>query len=273
MAAELMDGLNDCSNEVYHADRKYLSSSVLKTIYTSLADYKHQYIDGNKKEFGNAAALEEGSAVHTLLLEPHRWKLDYNFFDGLRKAGERWEEFKANLDSSNRNKVTLSKPQQLRVQSFVEAYKARPEAAKYLTGGVSEQTICGTLHGVKIKTRFDYINSDAGFLADVKTTGYPADKDSFTQTLEGLKYELSAALYTAMAEQFYGKKFEFYFIVVGKKDLVCHVYKTSEATMARGRKMVAKACDKYLRAKESGIWLDAELPMCENISEYVVEEI
>lgn len=260
MIKQLQDGLNDCSNADYHADRKYLSSSVLKVLYKDLAEYKRQYLDGIKATFGNENALNEGSLVHAKLLEPHNVHQDFVFFNGLRKSGADFEAFKNSLNSTDRNKLIISKPQKLRVDSYIAAFNRRPEAVEFLTGGFPEQTICGSLNGVPIKVRFDYINVDKGYIADVKTTGYPADVNSFKQTLNGLSYQLSAALYCAMAEQYYGKKFDFYFLVISKQDpQECHVYKTSEATMSEGRSMVDLACAKYLVAKETGVWVEPKV--------------
>jgi hypothetical protein len=257
MLKELVDGVNDCSNADYHADRKYLSSSVLKVVYKNLAEYHNQYILGNKATFGNENALNEGSLVHAKLLEPHNVKHDFVFFSGLRKSGADYEAFKSALAPTDK-RIIISRPQKLRVDSYIAAFNKRPEAVEMLKGGQPEQTICGTLNGVPIKVRFDYINVEKGYIADVKTTGYPADVDTFKQTLKGLSYQLSAALYCAMAEQYYGKKFDFYFLVISKQDpQECHVYKTSETTMNEGRMMVDKACRKYLKAKESGIWVEA----------------
>jgi hypothetical protein len=250
---ELFDGLNHVTNADYHADRKYLSSSVLKVLYKDLADYKAKYIDGTAtSSIGENAAIE-GSLTHAILLDPATVKTEFAFYPGLRKAGADWEAFKSKVAP---NKLIVSKPQKLRVDTYIAAAKKRPEAIDMLSGGFGEQTICGSLNGVPIKVRFDYVNVDKGEIYDVKTTGYSADRETFKQTIDGLSYQLSAALYTAMAEQFYGKPFTFYFIVISKQDLVCEVYKTGQKTMAEGRQMVDEACAKYLKAKESGIWVE-----------------
>lgn len=253
----LNHGLNVCSNEDYHADRQYLSSSVLKVIYESLADYKKYYIDGEKKAFGNENALQEGSLFHTKILEPHLESQQYQVFPGFRKAGTEFEQFKATADS----RTIVSAAQVAKVNSLVDAYKRDKNAVTLMQGTEPELTLCGMLHDVPIKVRFDAINIQQGYIADLKTTSYASGIDSFRQTLKDLKYELSAALYTEMAEQFYGKPFDFYFIVASKRDNECHTYKTSLQTMMRGRRMVLDACTKYKKAKESGIWVEENRPV------------
>lgn len=255
----LVDGLNDCSNSEYHADRKYISSSVLKTIYKSLDIYYNEYILGMKKEISSStqATFDLGSLVHSYILEPHLVENDYNFFKGFRKAGPEYKEF---LESARHGKPIISSPQHHSAKELVEAYKRNKHAPSLISGGFSEQTICGTLHGVPIKTRYDYINVDKGFISDVKTTAYPSDKENFTQTVDGLMYHLSAALYCAMAEQYYGKPFDFYFIVLSKRDKTCNVFKLSDEKMELGKRIVAEACAKYKKAKETNDWTELKEP-------------
>lgn len=252
---KLQPGLNECSNAEYHADKEYVSSSGLKVALKDIALFKHQIIDGNRPEFSNKAALEDGSLTHALLLEPHNVHQDFVFWNGLRKSGNQWETFVAELSSDDRNKVIISKPQRLRVDSYIAAFKRRKEAVNMLTGGFAEQTICGEIDGVKIKVRFDYINVDLGIIYDIKTTGKPADLHTFKQTATDLSYQLSAALYCRLAEQYYGRKFDFIFIVISKQDPQdCQLYKTSAVTMAEGNSMVDTAISKIKSARETGIY-------------------
>jgi hypothetical protein len=257
MSKKLVDGLNHCSNSDYHADRKYLSSSVLKTILVSLEAYKTQYIDGIAKVFGNRNALDLGSLIHSLILEPELVNESYNFFPGFRKAGNDYENFIANLAPERVNLPVISGAQNAEAQKLMAAYYRNKVALKVMSSVVCEQTICGTLHGVPIKVRFDAVDVEAGIIWDVKTTAWPGEVESFKQTMADLNYPLSGALYCAMAEQYYGKPFRFGYIVISKKDPVsCHVYLTSKATAAAGDLQVKKACAKYLKAKETNVWTE-----------------
>jgi hypothetical protein len=253
----LKPGINNCTNAEYHADRVYLSSSVLKTVLKSLDDYKKQYIDGEAKVFGNRNALDVGSLVHSLILEPDTVSSSYNFFPGFRKAGKEFESFIASLPKHKADLPIISTPQKVQADTLVAAYRRNSTAVEIMKNVVCEQTIAGELNGVPIKVRFDAIDLENGRILDVKTTGYAADTDSFKQTIKDLSYSLSGALYCAMAEQFYGKPFTFYYIVLSKiQPEECRVFKTSEATAATGLRMVQTACQKYLKAKETNIWTE-----------------
>ena len=85
---KLINGLNRCSNHEYHSDKTYLSSSVLKTVLKSLATYKSEYIDGNKKEVSSSlqSTFDLGSLTHSMILEPELTDKEFQYFLGFRKA-------------------------------------------------------------------------------------------------------------------------------------------------------------------------------------------
>lgn len=252
--SELVDGLNDCTNEQYHADRKYLSSSVLKTVLESLDKYHNDYILGLKAPTASSTQsnFDVGTLVHSMILEPHTVATDFNYYTGFRKAGK---EFDAYMAALNNPKLPIISVNQRKVaDDMFEAFLHNRTAVELIKDGLSELTICGTLHGVPIKVRMDRINVEKGYIVDVKTTGYGSDKESFIATCENFKYPLSGALYTAMVEQYYGKKFDFYYLVLSKRDKTCDLYKTSTQTMALGRQKVKQACEKYLTAKATNMW-------------------
>ena len=272
---QLVDGINNVSNSTYHADRNYLSSSVLKTIYKSLDQYYLEYVMGKKKEIGKElqAVFDYGTLAHSYILEPESVHKDFNFYPGFRKQGKEYEAYLENL--VNPNLPVISASQKAQVNDLIKAYDKHPVAPSLITGGFAEHTICGQLHGVPIKVRTDYINADKGYIVDVKTTSYPSEKESFTMTVDQLSYHLSAALYTAMAEQYYGKPFDFYFLVLSKKDKTCDVFKLSSAKMEAGKRMVQEACSKYVKAKASGIWTEPSFieQELETQTDYIIEEI
>jgi hypothetical protein len=255
---KLQPGINEVTNAEYHADREYVSSSGLKTAYKSIADFHNQYVLGNKATFGNENAFSEGSLTHSRILEPHQTQQDFVFYNGLRKAGGDWEAFKSGLDPAAATKTIISRPQNLRVDSYLKAFRARPEAVQLITNGLPEHTICAELHGIKVKIRTDWISVERGEISDVKTTGDAADLQSFKSTVDRFGYDFSAALYLEVAEQFYAKKFIFNFIVISKRDPQdCQVYRLSEASRLEGSRKLKIACEKLKFARENNIWTEA----------------
>lgn len=253
---QLKIGLNECTNEEYHGDTRFISSSGLKLLLKDPGEFYEQYILGNRKEYKQSTlnAFDEGSYAHTLILEPSMVDAEYAFFDGWRKAGKEWEQFKL----ENSGKTLISKPQKVRVEKWVEAYKQRASALELVKGGQAEATVAAEFAGMKLKARADYINIEKGYIADVKTTSGETDVDSFKLTIDKFSYQLSAALYCELFSQFYGKDFDFYFIVLGKRDNSCEVFKTSKETMEEGRAMVMKAISNYKKCIKDNCWQSPE---------------
>lgn len=249
---KLKPGINICTNDEYHGDKNYLSSTNLKHLLKDPAEFKRICIDLEKDEVPKSRqnAYDEGSYAHSLILEPEMVEKEYAFFTGFRKHGNDWEAFK----NANKGKIILSKPQKHRVESWVESYKGRKIAVDLVKGGEAELSLTGQLNDVNIKVRADYINVDKGYIADVKTTAYSTDVDSFKYVVSQLSYGLSGALYTKMFSQHYGKPFDFYFIVLGKKDGMCEVFKLSEESLQEGYIQINNALKVYKECKKSGIW-------------------
>lgn len=271
--SKLKMGINDISNQIYHQDRAFLSSSVLKTIAKSLDQYRIEYLEGQKKEHSERTLsnFSEGSYVHSRILEPELTDSEFAIYEGWRKQGKEFEAFK----ESNPGKSIMSLPQIERCNRMLEAYNRMPEANNLMKDGFSEQTICGILHNVPIKVRFDRINPAEGYIVDIKTTGYGSDIDSFKQTVKDFSYDLSASLYSQMAEAYYGKPFNFYFLVLSKLDFTCNLYVVSEETRKSADRVVSAACSKYRKAVESGIWTEVGAALNKPVerTEYEILEI
>lgn len=243
-------GLNDCSNAEYHADNKFLSSSNLKLLLEDTEQFYKEKILGEKPERKESSSFQEGSLTHSLILEPQLVQTEYAFFTGLRKQGADFDAFAAGAGS----KTIISRTQQIRCESYEKAYRKNPTAVDLLKGGVPEQTICTLLSEIPIKVRCDYINIEKGFIADVKTSAYPVDVDTARMTVKKWRYDLSAALYTAAAAEHFGKSFDFYFVFIGKTDIVCEVYRAGKKTLDTGMADVTRAFGIYKRCLASGDW-------------------
>lgn len=261
----LQIGLNTCTNSEYHADKEYLSSSNYKTLLKDPELFYKEKILG-LRESKSSPSMEEGSLTHSLILEPQLVKDEYAFYQGLRKVGPEFNAFAA----ANSHKTVMSRPQQIRCELYRDTYLQNSTAVKLISGGYPELTICQMLNDIPTKVRCDYINIEAGYIADVKTSAYPIDVENFRTTVDRWGYGLSASLYTRVAELYYGKPFSFYFIAIYKgKPTECRVFKASEATMRRGLQDIAKAAEIYKTCKATGIWKLDQQPAY--ISEEVLE--
>jgi hypothetical protein len=242
-------GINHVSNEEYHADRQYLSSSVFKLIHKDIKQYHEKYVLKIAEEPKNSSALTFGTVAHLLLLEPHLFKTEVVVYTKGQRRGQAWDIFK----SENEGKHILTLPEYDKLQLLFESYKLHDNAVKYLDSTDKEFTMCSEYKGINVKARADAISIDNGYILDVKTTGYDGDVESFKSTVDDLYYDLSGALYCLIAEQIYNKPFDFYFLVLSKKDNMTHFYKMSKATKLSGINRLNESIEKYNYYLKNGL--------------------
>ena len=257
MTAELKLGINvDVPNDDYHADRKFFSSTCLKELLKDRELFYKKYVkqedQGPRQEKG---AFSFGSYIHTLILEPHLIDEEYVFFESSTRSTNKYKDFRA----QNLDKTVILEREKALAQELMDAYNDREEATALITNGVAEQTLCVEMQGVPIKVRADYVNVDKGYIVDVKTTSAGTDRDGFIGSCDQWGYFLSAALYAMAFKQHFDKNFDFYWVVLGKFDKQCHVYKMSLETMKQGIQEVKDALTLYKKYTENDSWFDYQI--------------
>lgn len=252
----LKPGINkDVSNEDYHADREYFSSSVLKELLKDRELFYKKYVLGQQEPREEKAAFSFGSYVHTLILEPHLVDEEYVFFDGASRRSDKYKKFR----EENEGKTVILEKEKKLAQKLLDAYNERPEAKALIDGGSAEETLCVELEGLPIKVRADYVNQEKGYIVDVKTTSGGTDRDGVIDASEKWGYFLSAALYCMAFKEHYKKNFDFYWIFLGKFDGQCHVYKMSLESMRKGIQEVKDALNIYKKHSTANSWFDYEI--------------
>ncbi|GAC1501553.1 MAG: hypothetical protein NVS1B10_05820 [Candidatus Saccharimonadales bacterium] len=241
--------LTGSSNEDYHANRSHVSSSGLKLLLKSPEQFYSEYVMGTPSSL-KGAFLDEGSFVHSLILEKHKVATEYAVFDGLRKQGKAWDAFLA----ANSDKTVMSAPQVLRCERLFKSYERTKLAVELVSGGFPEHSMLADLMGIGCKARADYINVERGYIVDVKTTAMPSGREFFKQTIEQYQYDLSAALYCSLAHENYSRLFDFYFLVLSKADGGCAVYRASTELLSAGSAKVTQALVLLKKCRESGNW-------------------
>lgn len=249
----------DLSNDDYHAEREHISSSNWKQLLKDSEKFHKEKILGNKLSETPKAlqnAYDEGNLAHSILLEPHTVDSEYVLYPGMRKAGKDWESFK--VSEAAKNRIIISKPQWKRVETWTDNYKKLPGASELFTGCDFEYSLFLEFCGVKQKVRADFINVEKGYIGDLKTTAYPTDQSSFQYTCKQLGYELSTAMYCTLFEEHYGRPFDFYFGIMGKRSNTAAIYKASKAFRERGMVKLMSAIEDYKKRKITDDWTSSK---------------
>lgn len=137
--------------------------SVLRAMADSPAHFR--YRQSHEREDTPAMAL--GRAIHTAVLEPDRFMVEYAYFDGPRRAGKAWEEFAA----VNEGRTILKPDEYERVLAIRDAVRAHKVARRLLRFGEPEVSIQWTDPETRmlLKARPDWL-APGGTLVDLKST-------------------------------------------------------------------------------------------------------
>ena len=250
-------GINeDVTNQAYHGDKRYLSSSSLKLLLENPKEfYKKHILKQSEFVSVGSTTMDLGSYVHSLILEPEKTNDEFIVWSPTRRGAE-WFEFA----KQNKNKIIISDKQYELGQTLAKNTLKHKAVIDLLSGGKPEYTYCTELDETLIKVRADYINLDRGYILDVKTTSKPLTKDALMGSIASLHYDLSVALYIDAFSKINNKPLDFYFIFVNTKDtLDVEVFKASPMLIQNGRKKYKKALKIMKNCLKSGIWKSEEI--------------
>jgi len=244
-------GINkEISNEDYHKDRNFESSSSLKLFLKDSREYYKRYILKEEQAPMYKSAYDFGSYIHSLILEPEKTDDEFIIFEGLTRRGKAWTDFKG----ANQDKIIITKSQELMAISLIAAYRSNADTEGLIQNGHAEHTLCTNLEGLDIKVRADYIKE--GMVIDVKTTSEPVDKFSAAKTIVRFDYDLSAALYTDAFRKYTGKELDFLFIFLNKQNNDIAVLKASTNLLENGRRKYKASIKGLLKARSTGIFYE-----------------
>jgi len=254
----LKPGINaDVDNATYHGDKNYYSSSSLKLLLQNPNDfYKKHILKETQFQSVGSSAMDLGSYVHSVILEPEKTEAEFAVWDGIRR-GEAWASFAA----QNRNKIIVSANSKILGDKLGKVVRSHKAVKELLQGGIPEFTYCCQLMGENIKVRADYINVEKNYILDVKTTSKPLTKEALMGAIANLHYDLSVALYVDAFRQINNvDKLDFYFIFVNTKDSHdVEVFKASDVLLNNGRRKYRKAIKIMKECLKSGIWKSEEV--------------
>lgn len=251
-------GLNNVSNGEYHGDLDWYSSSSYKLLLEDPQKFYKKHILKEVEKQEEKEHFQDGSYLHSNILEPHMVPLEYAVFPGMRRIGAEYEKFKA----ENPGKTIITRGQHERGMWLYRGYKKCKAAVDLIEqGGESEVSVCQIYKDIPTKVRADRINVERGLLIDVKTSAFPLDIDSVRHTIDRWSYLLSAALYLEVFEQFYGKRLDYFWVFCGKEDADCKVFRLSDKTRQEGLLQLNKAVSIYKECLKTGDWTKKEKVM------------
>jgi hypothetical protein len=237
----------DISNEDYHADTEYLSSSSLKMIMEDPEEFHKKYVLKEKTESKKSVNLDFGTYVHTLILEPHLVNSTVAMYPK-RKQGKEWNSFK----EKHPGKLFINEGQQTLGNQLANSFDNNRFTEELYREGEAEVTLCVEIEGIKIKVRTDWLDIHNNRIVDLKTTADSLGYWDVKTTIAKWKYDLSAALYMDAVAQHTGSTPEFIWDFLGKTCTNNKKFKCSEATYLSGRNKYLEAIARIKECRESG---------------------
>lgn len=258
----------DLSNEVYHSDVHYFSSSQLKEALVSPSNFKYYVIERNGKN-KTTKAMELGTLIHLVVLEIHKFDDEYIVVDG-----------KTNIDGSlTKTSYDSHKFKSGRLEPISDAwYKLAVKARHRITSNPVYNALMyddkceyepsyflkDKETGLNLRVRPDCINLDKGYIVDLKSTADVSEHSFGYDAKVKYHYDMSAFMYQYVVYMLTGKVCDFYWACVGKEALTPVVfYKVSADTFEKAKGKFYRAIDNI----KSAMLMDGDYELATEIKE------
>ncbi|NHR04508.1 hypothetical protein HA052_04795 [Chromobacterium haemolyticum] len=253
----------EISDIEYHADKRTATSTKLKTILRSGAHLKDM-LESPRKE---TDAMRLGTALHSAVLEPDRFKVLYAVYRGKGDRGTKeYKDFVAShphmriLTASDYGKVIKMRDA---VLSFKDPTRPAFDLGCVISMSEREKTLewVDAETGVPCKIRLDILNR--AFIGDIKKC-QDARRVPFGYHCFDMDYDVQAAMYRDGVEKVLGLKLPFNFIAVEEKcaNAVC-IYTAPQAMLEEGHRRYRQAIHRYAECLATDKWPGYESPIDE----------
>jgi exodeoxyribonuclease VIII len=259
------------SNESYHKDTTAISSSGLKLIAKSAKSYFVQYLDETKDRKEPTPAMEFGTLVHALVLEPETVESLYAIMpEGIDKRTTEGKRLWAEWIEKNGTKKVVKSDDMKTAKEISNAIFEHPLSSIIKKKmGVTEFTLFwdeeieiseGIFKTVKCKARLDYAiipnpSFPYGLIIDVKTCQDAGD--DFAKSAYNFGYHIQAAFYCRAIQKAYELDYipQFVFLAAEKEEpYLVASHKASDDFLSKGWIECIRLLKIYAQSKHTGVW-------------------
>jgi exodeoxyribonuclease VIII len=267
-------GILDISNDEHRALKQFPSFSELKLFNRCPAVYKHEILDGNKRESTSQQLL--GTLIHLAVLEPKEFEKKVKPLSP--EVDFRKKEYKAlkeQIKLDERDGVYHVKASEyknfLKIQNKLLNHPLVGDFIKHCDMEKSVVWI-DEMTGVQCKGRIDGVSVEKRIAIDLKTT---KDAQSFLKTVIDYKYHVQAAFYMDAIKTVTGVEPSFYWIAVETSAPHLHcVYQPSRQMLDIGREEYRHWLARYKKCFEQDVWPGlSEFAVELNLPDWYVERV
>lgn len=241
----------------YHA-HPAISSTALRTFAESPRLYFLRYVE-KSLPVEESRAMRIGTAVHTGILEPHRFADEIAVFMGTYRRGKDWSDF----EFDNQGKTILTSPEMDEVAAMMQAIIVpQSPAAQAVQDILSLDGKAEVSHrwiheesGLECKVRWDWIaQADADYVLDLKAW-MRSDPDGFEREAGKQGLGIQRGLYQLGYRDRFGREaLDFIGAIRNSPPWDVGCYQTSDEEMAEGIEEANHYLCRLARTLESGEW-------------------
>jgi exodeoxyribonuclease VIII len=223
--------------------------STLKEMARSPKHYRYR-LENPPEE---TPAMRLGRAIHTAVLEPDAFPLEYVVYDGPRRAGKDWEEFAA----VNVRKTILKVDEYQTALDVRDAVRGHKLAARLLRRGRREVTLQWTdpqTH-MRCKGRLDHLRGDV--LTDLKSTR-DVDARTFGRLAARMGYIQQLAFYRrGLLATGHAEAPVYVVVVESEAPFSVAVYEVDDDALYAGDEIVGELLQQVKGCRKRRRWPDA----------------
>ena len=197
------------TEEEYH-NHTSLSASIIKRLVVN--DETYEVANGIKTE--PTPAMELGTLVHCLILEPEKFKDTYAVMPKCDLRTTAGKALKADFEQNANGKKVVSETDFDTAMKCVESFKNNT-VSNLIKKGKPEQKFFSELDNVPIRGMLDWYDEERGMIVDLKTTQNFADM--FVKECGDRMYNIQASFYVDLLTSLGKNVSDFIFVGIQTK--------------------------------------------------------
>jgi exodeoxyribonuclease VIII len=204
-------------------------------------------------------ALDFGTALHTLLLEPHEFESQFAVAPAFNLRTNDGKDAKAEFEAEHGHKIIMSADDHQKLMIMADSVQAHPTARWiFEQQGVNEASIYWTDEqtGELCRVRPDRILTEHHIIVDVKKVD---GMDRFEKHIEEYRYHVQHAMYCEGYKQHFGVEPDFVFLAVSSSvsagRYAVDVVDLDPDWVRRGHELYREALETYHQCRVNDDWV------------------
>lgn len=227
--AALLEKMVDDDFYYGHLGKNALSSSAIKLLEKSPKSYNNIVRNGKEQ---NSTALQIGTFLHTMILEPHLFDERFEIINVQSRVAKAFKE-----GNAKSKKIVLTAKEHDENMRLVDAALRNEYVLNVLSGSEFEVPQIQMLEGYAFRAKADIYDKKYSFVADLKTT---REIDKFEWSAEKYGYDIQAFIYTTLFDVD-----TIQFVVIDKDSCDVGIFDVENSFLNKGYKRLKKAIETY----------------------------